>query len=158
MNLFTLDSCLQVIQDTCRELVRRDAKSRNRADAVKAKAKALADQVPGLEAQVKELEAELESSRDSIIELKKWVRDREAEIANKAKYIALLEECLAKSTAVKLRGEGQLRALWMQLGLVEDRVMAIEAKAITVEAMVGAVKRQPRRLCGTKPRRSLNIR
>lgn len=83
MTAFTFDSCLQIIQDTFlikdvrRVLVRRDAESHSRADFVEAKAKVLADQDPGLEAWVKELETELESSRDSITKLEEQVGDRQ---------------------------------------------------------------------------------
>lgn len=56
-----------------------------------------------LEAQIKELEAELESSRDSITELGERVDDHEAEIVKKEKYIVLLEECFAESITTSLR-------------------------------------------------------
>lgn len=92
-------------------LVRRDAKSRNRANTAEAKAKALIDQVSSLEAQVKELETKLESSWDSVTELKERVRDHKVEIAEKVKYVALLEECLMESKAITLCQEGQLHTL-----------------------------------------------
>lgn len=69
---------------------------------MEARAKALAYQVSCLEAQVKKLEAKLESSRDFITELEEWVGDREAKITNKVKYITLLEELLVESTAITL--------------------------------------------------------
>lgn len=60
------------------------------------------EQVTSLEAQVKELEAKLKSSQDSVIELEEWVGDPEAEIT-KDKYSTLLEERFAEGTAMSLR-------------------------------------------------------
>lgn len=43
-------------------LVRREVESHNRVDAAETKARVLMDQAPSLEAQIKELETEFESS------------------------------------------------------------------------------------------------
>lgn len=50
-------------------LVKQDTEDRTKVEAVEAKARALVDLVPNLEAWVKLLEIELEASRDSIKEL-----------------------------------------------------------------------------------------
>lgn len=55
---------------------------------------------------MKELEVELGSSHNSIIELEEWVGDRKAEVAKKDEYIALLEERFAEAMATSLRQEG----------------------------------------------------
>lgn len=81
--------------------------------------------------------------------------DREAEIAEKAKYITLLKECLVEST-VTLHQEGQLRTLWMQLDLAGYRVTVAEAKAIAIEVVVGVEKEEAVR--GTRPQRSSRMR
>lgn len=65
--------------------------SQNRANITLVKARALANQVPSLEAQKKELEAELQSSRDSVIKLEEQVGNREVETTKKDEYIALLQ-------------------------------------------------------------------
>lgn len=89
---------------------------------------------------MKEMESELKSSRDSIIELEESVEDREVKLANKAKYITILEKHLVESTAIMLYLEGQLCALRIQLGLAEDWAVMAKVKATTAEAMVKAVR------------------
>lgn len=64
------------------------------------------DQLLALEAQVKELEIELDCTWDSITDLKLRVEDRETKLMERVKYIAHLEESLALSTSTLLRQEG----------------------------------------------------
>lgn len=51
-----------MIMDECRALLWRDAESHSRADTAQAKTRVLAEQLLALEAQVRELEAELAST------------------------------------------------------------------------------------------------
>lgn len=70
------------------------------------------------------------------------MEDREAEFVDSAKYVTLLEEHLAKSTATSHCQEGQLWGLHVWLDLAEDRAMAVEENATTIEAVMEATKKE----------------
>lgn len=71
-----------MVKDSYQALGKRDVEFHAKLEVIKAKAQALVDLVPNLEAWVKLLEAKRESSRDTIKEHKDRTEDCEATVAN----------------------------------------------------------------------------